>query len=313
MQEQETTSNTVEQVLNNLSVMIKLTNSVHFRTKPVHGQLSQQELEYIKQHEITNVLTLLASEREEENEPIKHTIISYSSVVSDTSQSVTEFFEKCNSFFVDAFSQKKEEQPFGILVRTDYELDMSPCVLAFAYYLVEEKHLSVEKSIQFIQSKIGIPDDTSVHNWLSPIFVEQLRFHINDKKRQEIQHNVEVQQEEAKLNAEYFCQMCRHKLFSHRDLMEHASERRGMKDFSYKKLKKDLRKGLSKSTKQCTSLYLAEKMDWMGNMDGDEGRLTCPQCQHRVGTYKWSGNQCSCGVWVCPSLQVQMSRVDRRQ
>ncbi|EFC48703.1 predicted protein, partial [Naegleria gruberi] len=110
----------------------------------------------------------------------------------------------------------------------------------------------------------------------------------------------------------YYCQICRLKLFSTGELIEHSpSEKRGLKDFEYKKLRKDAKRGVSKTSKNCTSLYLGEKIDWMGSMDGDEGRIFC-KCGHRVGAYKWSGSQCSCGIWVSPSIQIQMSRVDKK-
>ena len=30
----------------------------------------------------------------------------------------------------------------------------------------------------------------------------------------------------------------------------------------------------------------------------------------RLGSYCWSGMQCSCGTWVAPALQVVKSKVD---
>ena len=60
-----------------------------------------------------------------------------------------------------------------------------------------------------------------------------------------------------------------------------------------------------------------------------EGKLVCPKCNGRVGSYNWSGNQCSCknvcrhlmmeyrcinlhagGTWVTPAIQVLKTRVD---
>ncbi|KAG2383265.1 hypothetical protein C9374_004602 [Naegleria lovaniensis] len=232
---------------------------------------------------------------------VKHTILSYECLVAHTSQdTIDEFFGGCKKFFVEAFKYKKEGQPFGILLRSDYDLNMSPSVVALAVYLIEEKRLTVDQSIEFIHSRLR-PEhlEESTHDWLSPIFVEQLRFYVMEKK--------------ADINYQYLCQICRHVLFKQEDLIEHEpTEKRGNKDFEYKKLRKDLKKGISKSSKSCTSLYARDKMEWMGTMVGDEGRLDCPQCGHRVGAYKWSGSQCSCGIWVCPSIQIQISRVDKR-
>ena len=41
-----------------------------------------------------------------------------------------------------------------------------------------------------------------------------------------------------------------------------------------------------------------------------EGKLACPKCATRLGSFNWSGAQCSCGAWVTPAVQVVRSRVD---
>ena len=41
-----------------------------------------------------------------------------------------------------------------------------------------------------------------------------------------------------------------------------------------------------------------------------DGKLICPKCAVRLGSYTWSGMQCSCGAWVAPAIQVVKSKVD---
>ena len=41
-----------------------------------------------------------------------------------------------------------------------------------------------------------------------------------------------------------------------------------------------------------------------------DGKLLCPKCAVRLGSYTWSGMQCSCGAWVAPAIQVVKSKVD---
>lgn len=45
-----------------------------------------------------------------------------------------------------------------------------------------------------------------------------------------------------------------------------------------------------------------------------EGKLVCPnaRCAARLGSFNWSGTQCSCGSWVVPAVQVVGSKVDRK-
>ena len=63
----------------------------------------------------------------------------------------------------------------------------------------------------------------------------------------------------------------------------------------------------------CSSYFLADTVDWMDEDLLDQGKLTCPnfKCQTRIGTFSWSGSQCSCGTWVTPSIKLIKSKIDR--
>merc|ERR1712070_1273578 len=41
-----------------------------------------------------------------------------------------------------------------------------------------------------------------------------------------------------------------------------------------------------------------------------QGKLCCPQCNSRFGNFNWAGQQCSCGCWVTPAFQINLSRID---
>lgn len=60
----------------------------------------------------------------------------------------------------------------------------------------------------------------------------------------------------------------------------------------------------------CTSVFISDAPEWASCGNANEGRVTCPKCAARVGNYSWSGAPCSCGKWVTPSFQFQLSRVD---
>lgn len=62
----------------------------------------------------------------------------------------------------------------------------------------------------------------------------------------------------------------------------------------------------------CSSYFLEETLPWMDQDGLDEGKIRCPnaKCQSRVGSFEWSGTQCSCGTWVTPSIKITKSRVD---
>jgi len=63
---------------------------------------------------------------------------------------------------------------------------------------------------------------------------------------------------------------------------------------------------------QCTSSFLLEPEEWMyGQMAGDtQGKFSCPKCKAKVGSFNWSGDKCSCGEWMTPALQINLSKVD---
>ena len=58
----------------------------------------------------------------------------------------------------------------------------------------------------------------------------------------------------------------------------------------------------------CTSHFLLS--DATSNLTSVEGNLGCPKCGARIGSFDWSGMQCSCGTWVSPAIQVVKSKVD---
>jgi hypothetical protein len=105
----------------------------------------------------------------------------------------------------------------------------------------------------------------------------------------------------------YGCKMCRRPLFTADDIMPHQVAQHNI---AYKKRDK----GNSISTDQvvCSSLFLQEPLQWMGNVDENEGKICCVKCQNRVGFWKWDGLQCSCGTWVTPAIQIAKNRVDER-
>ena len=64
----------------------------------------------------------------------------------------------------------------------------------------------------------------------------------------------------------------------------------------------------------CTSYFLHDAAlhdETAASLAQLDGKLCCPRCNARLGSYCWSGAQCSCGAWVAPAIQVVKSKVDR--
>ncbi|KAL4420279.1 hypothetical protein ABPG77_005619 [Micractinium sp. CCAP 211/92] len=65
------------------------------------------------------------------------------------------------------------------------------------------------------------------------------------------------------------------------------------------------------------SLFV-EPLRWMGEGGGADsvvagavqGKLYCPKCQARLGSFNWAGTQSSSGAWVTPAFQLHLSKLD---
>lgn len=60
-----------------------------------------------------------------------------------------------------------------------------------------------------------------------------------------------------------------------------------------------------------TSIF-TEPLRWMEGITGGavQGKLYCPSCQARLGSFNWSGSQASSGRWVVPAFQLHLSKLD---
>lgn len=105
----------------------------------------------------------------------------------------------------------------------------------------------------------------------------------------------------------YCCRMCRRPLFFAEDIMPHQVSKHNI---AYRK--RDKGNSVSADFVTCNSHFLQEPLQWMGNVDENEGKICCSKCQSRLGNWKWDGQQCSCGTWVTPALQIAKNRVDER-
>lgn len=100
--------------------------------------------------------------------------------------------------------------------------------------------------------------------------------------------------------AVYACRACRKRLFLSDAIVAHE---RGKSTFERKH-------GQYRTAQEDCTSYFIETYTWMGDLMSLEGKLTCPKCTARVGSYSWAGMQCSCGTWVRPAFQIVKSKVD---
>ncbi|XP_033643181.1 dual specificity protein phosphatase 12-like [Asterias rubens] len=125
-------------------------------------------------------------------------------------------------------------------------------------------------------------------------------------------------QESASTEAQtvYKCRKCRRAVFFQSMVLAHITGK-GQTSFSWHKQMHPLAVTTSPSSTMdssisCTSLFV-EPVKWMEPLLVGclEGKLCCPKCSSRLGSFNWSGLQCSCGAWVTPAFQIHQNRVDK--
>ncbi|GJQ67358.1 MKP-4 [Trypoxylus dichotomus] len=88
----------------------------------------------------------------------------------------------------------------------------------------------------------------------------------------------------------YRCKRCRRVLASESNLIIH-------KDKS--------------TNQQCTKTYFLEPLSWMDIIQSMQGKLHCPKCNNKVGSFSWiMGCQCPCGSLVAPAFYLTPSKID---
>ena len=110
----------------------------------------------------------------------------------------------------------------------------------------------------------------------------------------------------------YLCRMCRTALFDESDLQD-PPHKVSQHQFSRRKMQHGTVVIDVSITDHCQSYFLQDSIHWMGDdiHNGvSEGKFNCPNCCTKIGTWIWSGTQCSCGTWVVPAIQIPKSKVD---
>lgn len=92
-------------------------------------------------------------------------------------------------------------------------------------------------------------------------------------------------EEVVSTTASYACNKCRLILFSAAEMHPHNAS-------------------------ACTSIFLHEPLEWMEELSDLEGKILCPKCKNKVGSYCWAGIQCSCAAWITPGIKFLKNKLD---
>jgi dual specificity phosphatase 12 len=111
----------------------------------------------------------------------------------------------------------------------------------------------------------------------------------------------------------YSCKRCGEQLFT-KELVKHDGNTGGSEEEAGVSGAKAKWAGTAPAAgnSTCTSVFVESPPSWAGCSHENTGRLSCPKCSARVGAYAWSGSACSCGKWITPGFQFQLSRVDAK-
>lgn len=96
------------------------------------------------------------------------------------------------------------------------------------------------------------------------------------------------------------CRKCRFSIFNFNNISDHSSvSLMNGNDFD--------------RNSKCTSIFLENAPDWIDTSGGEvQGKITCPSCSARLGLWSWVGSTCSCGEWVTPAIQINLSKIDKK-
>ncbi|DBA89125.1 hypothetical protein WJX77_003176 [Trebouxia sp. C0004] len=118
--------------------------------------------------------------------------------------------------------------------------------------------------------------------------------------------NLAVPSESTPQGMLYRCRKCRRLLATQNNVVP-VSEGPGSIAFKHRKRSKVG----SEQGEDRGSLWV-EPMQWMQELsDGaTQGKLYCPGCKARLGSFNWAGSQSESGAWVTPAFQLHHSKVD---
>lgn len=111
--------------------------------------------------------------------------------------------------------------------------------------------------------------------------------------------------------AVYKCRKCRRSLFRESGIITHSSGF-GRSSFSKEsKVNKTVKSQVHNPELPCSDSIFIEPVVWMQNtILQQNGKLNCPNCQAKIGSFRWAGETCPCGQWVTPAFHMQKSKLD---
>ncbi|XP_055327904.1 dual specificity protein phosphatase 12-like [Paramacrobiotus metropolitanus] len=111
----------------------------------------------------------------------------------------------------------------------------------------------------------------------------------------------------------FCCRICRCPLFLPDNLLTHRPSDANVADTSAAFPSK-VNKPLSESGTCSRGELFIEPVIWMKDeIMETRGKLNCPKCKKKVGTFSWVGERCPCGTFVTPAFHMDKGKVEHRK
>ncbi|KAI8822417.1 uncharacterized protein EV422DRAFT_585789 [Fimicolochytrium jonesii] len=108
------------------------------------------------------------------------------------------------------------------------------------------------------------------------------------------------------------CKKCRTALLPTPQILTHTAGT-GQQSFAYRKRSPNSNLDpTSASTPPPCNSHHVETLAWADGVSqgATEGRIGCPGCGVKLGSWSWAGAPCSCGSWIAPSFAIAGGKVD---
>lgn len=199
-------------------------------------------------------------------------------------------------------------------------------------YLMKHLNLSVEEALHFARKMR--PEIMPNHGFLEQLnLFETMNYKVNEKDIIYRQYKLKLLSNEiikmsnvdilSKLlvhdptyqdesNILFRCKKCRIILFRETAILKHQRVTEN-KICAFKKKSQSLGKSgnMTQSEKSCQQSIFVEPINWMKNsIDQTSGKLCCPKCFTKLGSYNWAGDQCNCSQWIVPAFQISNIKLD---
>lgn len=109
----------------------------------------------------------------------------------------------------------------------------------------------------------------------------------------------------------YFkCRKCRQPLFRSSGIMTHTVGQ-GEAAFDWRSKVHSSKSVEQSEDRLCAQSLFIEPVQWMAeSINQLDGKILCPKCHAKLGSFIWYGEKCPCGAWVAPAFHIQKSKVD---